>query len=1431
MSVHCFFRSAGKTLVVLFGFGFLLLFAPVASLWAQTPTPVPVPTWRYDLTHSGSNTSETLLTPANVNVNTFGKLFSLPVDGLTYAQPLYVPGLKMSDGLVHNVLFVATSHDSVYAFDADSNGGANANPIWHINLLTPAYGAQAGETTVPWQDNNSPDVGENGVTGTPAINPATNTMYLVATSTLNGVYYSRLHGINLITGAEQASGPALITATVAGTGNGSTGGQLSFDPLVQNQRTAVNYYNGYVYFGYAAHGDIGNWHGWLFAYNATTLQQTAALCLSPNGFGAGIWESGAGMPIDSGGPGGSGRMFVAVGNGTFGTANTPTAEMGESIVQFSLANGALTPSDIFVAFNAETLNGKDVDLGSGGILMLPDELGSYEHELVQVGKEGRIDVLNRDALGGFAGAAATSNTNALQDITGALVLPAGAPTTKPPGLWNTPAYWHGRVYMWGNENVPMMFSMVNGVLSTTPTSQSTVTSHFPTPSFSISANGYNDGIAWALRNDQFNTDGPAVLYAWDATDLTNLLYESDTNAARDSAGAANKNAIPIITNGKVYVATHGQVDVYGLFNGTPNAVAPVISPDGGTFTATQSVTLTTTTTTASIYYTLDGSVPTPASSLYTDPISISGDITLNAIASAPGYVQSGVSSATFTFTDEAPPVTFQPAAGTYNSAQQVTLADTDTAATIYYTTDGSLPTAASKVYTGPITVEVSQTINAIAIDPNLTNSDITTAAYVILAGLDINFSNGFSTTTGLTFNGTTAVDDTRLQLTDGGLEEAGSVFWNTPVNIQAFTTNFTFQLSSPTPTQMANGFTFTIQNSAPTALGGDSAGLGYQGIPKSVAIKFNFYNYENEGSDSTGIYTDGEPPVNPTVDISSSGVILNSGDNINAQITYDGTTLTLTLTDPLLSKTFTYSWPINIPQFVVGNTAYVGFTGGAGGLSASQKLISWTYVTQALPPVFSVAPGTYTTVQNVSLTSGTPDAVIIYTTDGSTPNPTQSSSTYAYSGPIPVGQSQTIQAIAISPTEGTSMLESAAYVISLQAQTGTFSLSGTSPATIMQGGTATSTITVAPSGGFTGNVTLSCAVTPAGAAGTPSCSVTQPAAISGTGSAMAALSFATQSTTSPGAYTVTVTGTSASLIETTTVPMLVSSPTVTPSFTLSSTSVSVTAGTNGTSTITVAPTGGFLGSVALTCAVTGPAGASNLPTCSAAQPVAISGSSSVTAALTVSTEAATTAGSYTVTVSGTSGSLTQTATVAVTVIAAVPPPTPGFALTGTSVTNAVPGTPATSTITITPSGGFAGSVALTCSLTSYPAGATDLPTCTMTQPAAVSGTSGATATLTVTTTGSSTAAMHNPLPKIFGLGGGTMAVLVFFAVPFRRRKWHTMLGLVLLCAAFMGVTGCGAVSSTTPPANGGTTAGAYVVTVTGTSGTITQTAKVAVTVQ
>jgi hypothetical protein len=1104
-SSHSSSFKTQKTRAALGSFAATILCASVTSVLAQTPTPVPVPTWRYDMTHAGQNTSETALTPANVNVNSFGKLFSLPVDSTMYAQPLYVPGLTMSDGLVHNVIFLATENDSIYAFDADSNGGSNAKPLWQITLLDAAHGAAPGATAVPADPVGiapQGDIGPTiGITGTPVINLATNTMYVVGNTYENGAYFSRLHAINILTGAEQSAptvqtSPVVISATVSGTGSASSGGQLSFDPLIDNQRPALDYYNGYVYIGYAAHGDIGPWHGWLFAYNATTMAQTAALCLSANGEGVGIWSSGAGLPIDDDATGG--RMFIATGNNGKGTTSsyppfTAQTQLGESIVDFSLANGGITTTDAFTSFNAQTLDDSDLDQGSGGVLMVPDQQGANPHILVEAGKEGRILVLNRDNLGGN-NTGGTSNPTALQDITGEIS-----------GLWSTPAYWNGNVYIWGSQDYPKMFSLSSGVMSEAPTSQSSINSAFPGASFSISSNGAQDGIAWAVRSDQYVTYGDAVLYAWAANDLSTPLYESDTNSTRDTMGEATKFSVPVVTNGKVYVVAHNEVDVYGLLNGEPSAAAPVITPDGGTFGATQSVTLATTTSSAQIFYTLDGSTPTPASTLYADPISIGADTTLKAIASAAGYIQSAISSAVFNFSDQTPLLSFSPAAGIYSSAQQVTLSDADANAKIYYTTNGSTPSASATLYTGPITVALSETINAIAIDPRLQNSDIATAAYVIQAGgTTIDFANGFSSTAGLTLNGSAkASNDSRLQLTDGGLNEASSVFWNTPINVQAFTSQFTFQLSEA----QANGFTFTIQNVGPTALGGDSAGLGYQNIGQSVAIKFNFYNYDGEGSDSTGFYTDGEPPVLPTVDISPTGIQLNSDDGITATVTYDGSTLTLKLVDGVTNDTFSYSQAMNIPQIVGGNTAYVGFTGGSGGLSASQKITSWTYTTQALPPNFSPAAGTYSTAQSVALSSGTSDAVIYYTTNGTTPT----AGSTQYSAPISVGTSETIEAIAISPTMGTSMVESAAYVISSTGAAGAFAITASPTQAIAPGASTTSTITITPSGGFTGSVTLSCSITgsPSGAVDLPTCSVTQPATISGAAAATSTLTINT----------------------------------------------------------------------------------------------------------------------------------------------------------------------------------------------------------------------------------------------------------------------------------------------------------------------------------
>jgi hypothetical protein len=805
---------------------------------------------------------------------------------------------------------------------------------------------------------------------------------------------------------------------VQGTGNGSSGGQLSFSPLWQNNRPALNYYNGHVYAGFGAHGDNGPWHGWVFAFDATTLAQTAVICTSPNGFGNGVWAAGAGMPIDTGGT--AGRMFITTGNGTY--ASYPpfngSSEFGDSIVALDLANGKLTPTGAFTPFNQAHLSSADLDQGSGGILMLPDQQGANPHILMQIGKEGRILILNRDNLGGYA-TGVTSNTNALQDI----LNEAGG------GLWSTAAYWNGNVYIWAKADVPKMFKVNSGVLDTTPASESNITSAFPGASFTVSSDGAQNGIAWAVRTDQYTTHGAQVLYAWDANDLTNPLYESDTNAARDGAGHAMKFAIPVVTNGKVYVAALGEVDIYGLFNGAPIAGAPMFSPNGGNFGGTLNVTLTSATASANIYYTLDGTVPTPASTLYTGPIAITTDTTIRAMASGEGFIQSAVSSASFTSLGQTPAVSFLPGSGTYTTAQMVSLSDTDTKATIHYTTDGSIPTASSTPYTGPIAIPASMTITAVAIDPVLQSSNVVAAPYVIQAGgSSIDFGSGFSSVAGLTLNGSAVnTDDSRLQLTTAGTYQAGSVFWNQPIGVQSFTTDFLFQLSSA----QGDGFTFTIQNTGTKALGASGSGLGYQNIAKSVAIKFDLYSNAGEGTDSTGIYTNGAVPTVPAVDMTSSGVVLRSGDSILAHVTYDGTTLSMNLLDLVNNKTFVLTQAINIPQVVGANTAYVGFTGSTGGLSASQKILYWTYATQTpgsvtSAPVFSPQGGNYTAPPSVTLSSATPGAAIYYTTNGTAPT----TSSFAYTSPIVPGTgTTTIEAMAVASGSSQSSVVTAMYVV------------------------------------------------------------------------------------------------------------------------------------------------------------------------------------------------------------------------------------------------------------------------------------------------------------------------------------------------------------------------------------------------------------------
>jgi hypothetical protein len=1030
---------------------FSILSLCVVGAQAQTS----VVTQHNDISRTGQNRSETILTPTNVNSNGFGRLFSYAIDGRAYAQPLYVPNVTMGSGTIqagtrHNIVFVATEHDSVYAFDADNNGGSNASPLWRISLLDSAHGAPSGATTVPNSDVSSSDITpEIGITGTPVIDTSTNTMYVVGKTKESGNYVQRLHALDITTGAERSGSPVTLAAQVPGNGNGSSGGMLRFDPKWENNRPGLLLLNGIVYLGFAAHGDNGPWHGWILAYNASTLQQTSVFCPTSNGLGSGIWMSGAGLAADTVN---SGRLFVATGNGAF-DATTPkytnSMSYGDDIIRLDITNGAMNVGDHFTPLNQSDLNSRDADLASGGVLLLPDQsAGGHTHLLVQVGKEGRIYLVDRDNLGGYN----SSSDNIVQEVP-VNNLSQSNQIFKIGGLWSSPAFWNGNLYFWGNGDNLTAFSLVNGRMGNldsnsqpNPTSSSSETTGFPGATPSISANGNTNGIVWDVLTNAFGSNGAAVLMAHSATNVGTTLYSSNQNPSRDYPGTATKFVVPTVVNGKVYVGTAEFLSVYGLLAAGPQAAAPVLNPGGESFAGSIAVTITDSTPGASIYYTTDGSTPTTSSRKYSGPITVSTTQTINAVASASGFVQSTVSSETYNLQTQAITPVFSPVAGSFNSSQLVTLSSDTPGAKIYYTTDGSTPTpgvGSTQLYGSAITVSSTETIHAVATLAGLTNSPVSAATYTIVVGATgINFVNGFSSSqSALTFNGSTVLNDTRLQLTNGSLNQAGSAWFNTPVNVTNFTNDFAFQLENAN----ADGITFTIQNSALNALGSAGGNLGYTGIAKSFAIKFDLYNNNGEGDDSTGIFQNGAAPNTPSIDLTGSGIDLHNGDTFSVHMAYNGATLTMTITDGVTGATFTNSWSVNIPQVIGSNTAYVGFTGGTGSTTASQKIETWTFLsnTPSQPataaPSFSLAGGTYLGTQTVTLSDATSGAAIFYTTNGSSPATTAGGSTLAYSGALTITSTQTIKAIAKSSTLAASAVSSASYTIQQQATAPIFS--------------------------------------------------------------------------------------------------------------------------------------------------------------------------------------------------------------------------------------------------------------------------------------------------------------------------------------------------------------------------------------------------------
>ncbi|HEY2801636.1 MAG TPA: hypothetical protein VGI85_13660, partial [Chthoniobacterales bacterium] len=503
-------------------------------------------TWHNDPARTGQNLEERVLIPASVNSDDFGKLFDIPVDGKVDAQPLIVTGLTIPNKGTHNVVFIATEHDSLYACDADDG-----------SLLWKAKATGAGERSS--DDRGCSQVTpEIGITSTPVIDRNAGPhgiVYLVAMSKdAGGNYFQRLHAFDLTTGAEMFGGPVEVTGIYPGTGDNSSNGMVVFDPKQYKERAGLVLDNGVVYLHWSSHCDHRPYTGWVMGYDATTLAQVSVFNLTPNGTHGAVWQSGAAPALDP-----AGNIYFLDADGTFETTLNGSGfpnndDFGNCFVKLSTANNTVQVADYFTMYNTEAESGADQDLGSGGAIVLPDmtDAGGVVRKLaVGGGKDRHLYLVNRSTMGKFVPGAA-SNFYVYQDL-----FPGFAA-----GLFSTPAYFNGRLYVGPVGDTLQTFTFTNAKLATIPSSVSDVTFGYPGTTPAISANGNTNGIVWVAQNTN-----PAVLHAYDAKNLATELY--NTNQAsneRDHFGIGNKFIVPTIANGKVYVGTTNSVGVFGLLD-------------------------------------------------------------------------------------------------------------------------------------------------------------------------------------------------------------------------------------------------------------------------------------------------------------------------------------------------------------------------------------------------------------------------------------------------------------------------------------------------------------------------------------------------------------------------------------------------------------------------------------------------------------------------------------------------------------------------------------------------------------------------------------------------------------------------------------------------------------------------------------------------
>ncbi len=490
---------------------------------------------------TGEDLSETTLTPSNVNSSSFGQLFTDPVDGYVYAQPLYMANVPIPGQGTHNVVFVATENDSVYAYDADTPGEL----LWHDSFTDPTRGITAVPTTALWEGDIGP---LSGITGTPVIDASTGTLYVVAktqqTVGRHTYYALTLHAINISTGAETNGNPVVVEATVAGTGVGHSGGAVSFLAQFEIERPALLLENNVVYASFGSLGDHGPYHGWVIGYNATTLAKVAVFndsrnSIDPYNNEGGIWMDGAGPAADA-----AGNIYLLTGSGQF---NPPRGSFSDTALKLS---ASLKVEDYFTPQGTALLDKQDLDLGSGGGILIPSDIPGKPDLLVGGGKTGVLYAINTGDMGHQK--RVNPNAQAIDD----------------PGhlIFSTPAYFNGSIYINEVGDVLRQYTLENGQF-VGPVALSTQTFAYPGATPSISANGSADGIVWEIDHTGSRpAPGPAVLYAYNAADIGQVLYSSAMDPSRDQAGLAVKFAVSTIASGKVYVGTQTGISVYGLLS-------------------------------------------------------------------------------------------------------------------------------------------------------------------------------------------------------------------------------------------------------------------------------------------------------------------------------------------------------------------------------------------------------------------------------------------------------------------------------------------------------------------------------------------------------------------------------------------------------------------------------------------------------------------------------------------------------------------------------------------------------------------------------------------------------------------------------------------------------------------------------------------------